>query len=77
MKCINASQPSVAFDVETSQLFYMTKQIAGFFMIRNTDLKWLTRSQNLFGLLSLFQIQNVIVIFRFDSIAYFIIVVTL
>lgn len=76
MKCINASQPSVAFDVETSQLFYMTQEMAGCYMIRSTE-NGLTRSQNLFSLLSLFQIQNVIVIFRFDSIAYFIIVVTL
>ena len=33
-------QPSVAFHVETSQLFCSAKQMSGFYMKRNIGLKW-------------------------------------
>ena len=32
-------QPSVTFHVETTHLFYSTKQRTGFYMKRNTELK--------------------------------------
>ena len=31
--------PSVAFDIETSHLFYFVKQMTGFYMKRNAGLK--------------------------------------
>ena len=36
----NLFQPSLAFHIETSHLFRRTKQITGFYMKRNTGLKW-------------------------------------
>ena len=36
---MNLFQPSVAFYIETSHLFCFVKQIAGFYMERNTGLK--------------------------------------
>ena len=34
------SQPNVAFHIETSHLFCFAKQVTGFYMKRNTGLKW-------------------------------------
>ena len=37
---INLFPPSVAFHIEASQLFCRIKQMTGFYMKRNTRLKW-------------------------------------
>ena len=37
---INPFHPNVAFHVETSHLFCSAKQMTGFYMERNTGLKW-------------------------------------
>ena len=36
----NPFQPSAAFHIETSHLFCSAKQMTGFYMKRNTGLKW-------------------------------------
>ena len=36
----NLFQPSVAFYIETSHLFCKAKQMTGFYMKRNTGMKW-------------------------------------
>ena len=41
----NSFQPSVAFYIETSPLICIANQMIGFYMERNTALKWLTSSQ--------------------------------
>ena len=37
---VNPFQPSVMFHIETSHLFCRAKQMSGFYMKRNTGLKW-------------------------------------
>ena len=37
---VNPLQPSVAFHIETSHLFYSANQMAGFYMKYNTRLRW-------------------------------------
>ena len=37
---INPFQPSVVFHIETSHLLFRAKQMTGFYMKRNTRLKW-------------------------------------
>ena len=39
-KSLSRFQPSVLFHIETSQLFCWAKQMAGFYIKRNTRLKW-------------------------------------
>ena len=39
-KYFNASQPSVAFHIETSYLIYTANQMTGFYMKRNSEMKW-------------------------------------
>ena len=39
-KSLSRFQPCVAFHIETSQLFCWAKQMAGFYIKRNTRLKW-------------------------------------
>ena len=39
----NPFQLSVAFHIETSHLFCFAKQITGFYMKRNTALKWVKK----------------------------------
>ena len=46
---INPFQPSVPFDIETSHLFCSVKQMTGFYMKRNTGLKWVKGLMN-FGI---------------------------
>ena len=41
---VNLFQPSVAFLIETSHLFCRAKQITGFYMKRNTGLKWVNNT---------------------------------
>ena len=38
---INPFQSTVAFHIETSRLFYRANQMVGFYMKRNTGLKWI------------------------------------
>ena len=40
MLYINPFQPTVAFHIEISHLFYRAKQMTGFYTKRNTELKW-------------------------------------
>ena len=42
---LNQFQPSVAFHIETSHLFCRAKQMTGFYMKRNTGLKWVNSFQ--------------------------------
>ena len=42
-------RPSVVFHIETSHLFCSAKQMTGFYMKRNTGLKWVKRFQVIFG----------------------------
>ena len=39
LKPISPFQPSIAFHIETSHLFWKTKQLTGFYMKRNTGMK--------------------------------------
>ena len=39
--CINPFQSSVAFNIETSNLFCSAKQMTGFYIKRKTGLKWI------------------------------------
>ena len=45
-KSLSWFQPSVAFHIETSQLFCSAKQMAGFYIKRNTRLKWVNVMSN-------------------------------
>ena len=40
---INPFKPSVTFLIETSHLFCSAKQMTGFFVKRNTGLKWVKK----------------------------------
>ena len=39
-KYFNPSQPSAAFHIETTDLFYIANQMTGFYMKCNSGLKW-------------------------------------
>ena len=43
---INPYQPSVAFYVETRHLFWSATEMTGFYMKRNTELKWVRLNRN-------------------------------
>ena len=43
---INPYQPSVAFHVETRYLFRSATEMTGFYMKRNTELKWVRLNRN-------------------------------
>ena len=43
-KRVNPFQPIVAFHIETSHLFCSARQMASFYMKRNTGLKWVNNS---------------------------------
>ena len=57
---LNSFQPSVAFHIETSQLFYRAKQMTSFYVGRNTVLKWVGTCcyTSLFFYLSLISIHG-------------------
>ena len=40
---LNPFQSRVAFQIETSRLFFKAKQVIGFYMKRNTEVKWVKR----------------------------------
>ena len=43
----NPFQPSVAFCIETSDLFCFAKQMTGFYMKRSTGLEWIKEMTNI------------------------------
>ena len=47
--CINPFQLSVAFHIEISHSFCSAKQLTGFYMKRNTGLKWVNRIRKIYG----------------------------
>ena len=59
-KKINPFQLSVAFHIETSDLFCSAKQMAGFYMKRNTRLKWIDGNLTLFVPIFSFSRKNLL-----------------
>ena len=59
---INPFQPSFVFQIETSHLFCRAKQMTGFYMKRNTGLKWIKQTS--------FENQLVNIILQFPQVNY-------